>query len=197
MQVPTTSQPPFYQDRNARWPRLAAQLGFCGVLVGLACSTAFEVEELYDGACERGFKACNDECVGAQSPSVGCGSPSCSPCALPNAVATCDPFGACAIASCNLGYDDCDDDPLNGCEIDVIRDPDFCGGCDEEPCEVANATPGCSARTCTVFSCDFGFADCNDNPADGCEVELGSDEHCSMCDDACAIGSSCTDRNCE
>lgn len=177
--------------------RIAAYVGLWGTLVGIACSASFEVEDLHDGACEEGFKGCNDVCVSVKSPSVGCASPSCSPCALPSATPTCDALGACAIASCTPGRHDCDDDPLNGCEVDIDHDPDFCGGCDVEPCEVANGTPGCDDGRCTVFSCALGFRDCNDNPADGCETPLGTDENCSVCGDACASGTSCIEQQCE
>jgi len=196
MQDLTTSQ--VHHRRAPCAPlRVAAYVGLWGTLIALACSASFDVEELYEGACEEGFKACNETCVSAKSPSVGCGSPSCSPCALPSATATCDAFGACAIASCMPGTQDCDGDPLNGCEVDIQRDPDFCGGCDVEPCEVDHGTPGCTNGRCTVFSCSIGFRDCNENPADGCETELGTDENCSGCGDACASGTSCIEQRCE
>jgi hypothetical protein len=37
--------------------------------------------------------------------------------------------GAIAVKSCNRGYADCDSDPSNGCEIDIMNDNDNCGAC--------------------------------------------------------------------
>ncbi len=52
-------------------------------------------------------------------------------CSLPNAVAQCA-GGACAIASCNAGYGDCDGSPADGCEapLNVAQStsPDYYGG---------------------------------------------------------------------
>jgi hypothetical protein len=37
--------------------------------------------------------------------------------------------GAIAVKSCNKGFDDCDGDPGNGCETDIMSDNDNCGAC--------------------------------------------------------------------
>jgi hypothetical protein len=37
--------------------------------------------------------------------------------------------GAIAVKSCNRGFADCDENPDNGCEIDIMNDNDHCGGC--------------------------------------------------------------------
>ncbi|MFK7986363.1 MAG: RCC1 domain-containing protein [Sandaracinaceae bacterium] len=35
----------------------------------------------------------------------------------------------CEIGGCATGFDDCDADPLNGCEVDTRTDANFCGDC--------------------------------------------------------------------
>ena len=54
------------------------------------------------------------------------------------------------------------------------------------PCALPHAQAKCSAGNCAIGSCDAGWADCNGDPADGCEVDLtGDKEHCSTCDNNC------------
>jgi hypothetical protein len=37
--------------------------------------------------------------------------------------------GHVSVKSCNKGFDDCDKDPTNGCETDIMNDNDNCGRC--------------------------------------------------------------------
>ena len=74
--------------------------------------------------------------------------------------------GICAV-SCDDGYADCDQDAGSGCETHVASDPNNCGGCGTV-CNFANATGACSDGGC-VMNCLPGYADANNNPADGCE----------------------------
>lgn len=103
-------------------------------------------------------------------------------CKLTNANALCE-AGRCVIASCYENYDDCDRDDANGCETRLTAN-DNCGAC-KVVCEVENATATCSSRSCEIESCDDGYADCNDDPGDGCETSLDSPMHCGSCDHAC------------
>jgi hypothetical protein len=50
--------------------------------------------------------------------------------------------------------------------------------------ELPAATRTCSAGVCG-FSCDTNKRDCNDNPADGCEADITSLEHCGECNQVC------------
>jgi hypothetical protein len=48
-----------------------------------------------------------------------------------------------------------------------------------------NATATCSMGVCG-FTCNPGFADCDGNPANGCETNLNeSPLHCGRCENAC------------
>jgi hypothetical protein len=49
-------------------------------------------------------------------------------CSLANARAACVD-GACLVAGCTMPYQDCDRDPMNGCEADTTRDARHCGIC--------------------------------------------------------------------
>lgn len=154
---------------DAMSTRLVCTLVFAAAL---GCSAALDLDELDDGMCDDGEKACDEMCVSERSPSFGCGNASCTPCALSNAVATCGASDECAIASCVGDFLDCNAMPGDGCEIDVVHDPLHCGDCDAPPCELPNAHEGCSAGMCTVLSCDDGWDDCNGVPSDGCETSL-------------------------
>lgn len=152
----------------------------------IGCSAALELEDLENGLCEDGFKACNDECVSTDSPSFGCGGPSCTPCALEHAASNCDPRGACAIAGCLGDYWDCDGDPLNGCEVDLAHDPNNCGACGRV-CVTDNGEPACGDSRCTLSHCDDNYGNCNDDYSDGCETFLQtSQQHCGKCDNPCS-----------
>lgn len=82
--------------------------------------------------CPVGFADCNgismDGCEVNLNTSVSnCGS--CGHvCVLPNAIAACN-SGACAIASCNAGFSNCDGITSNGCETNINTDSNNCGSC--------------------------------------------------------------------
>ncbi len=103
-------------------------------------------------------------------------------CTLDNADATCE-AGQCVITACKSKYGDCDGEDENGCET-LLTEIDNCGECGVV-CEIENATATCSSGTCELDTCDDLFADCNDDPGDGCETALNSPKHCGGCDEAC------------
>lgn len=87
--------------------------------------------------------------------------------------------------NCNAGLVDCDGNTANGCETNNNTDPANCGTCGNV-CSLANATSSCVNGACTIGFCDPGFADCNLNPSDGCEVFLfGDPMHCNGCNTPC------------
>src|SRR6185437_11516922 len=89
--------------------------------------------------------------------------------------------GVCGIAVCDAGYADCDGDPANGCEVDTGTDASNCGACGNV-CKVSNGMGTCSGGTCTTAMCDAGYADCDGNPANGCETNVASDvNNCGSC----------------
>ena len=93
--------------------------------------------------------------------------------------------------TCNAGFGDCDGNPVNGCEVDLTRDPANCSACNSK-CTLPNAVAGCAASACTVSSCSAGFGNCDNMPANGCEVNLNTTAaHCSKCGMACPNGQGC------
>jgi hypothetical protein len=73
--------------------------------------------------------------------------------------------------------------------IDTTMDPNNCGGCGTV-CNLANVSvDGCANGSCTIVTCNMGYADCDNIPANGCEADLASDpKNCSACGHACAQG---------
>ena len=67
------------------------------------------------------------------------------------------------------------------------RSSPHCSG--SRPCAPRpNETATCLRGSC-VYSCNSGFADCNGNQADGCEVNVGSDpQNCGACGALCQAG---------
>jgi hypothetical protein len=110
-----------------------------------------------------------------------------------NATATCA-AGACGIA-CNTGFADCNNNPADGCEVDTRTAAASCGACNNACPAPANATATCAASACGI-ACNTGFADCNNNPADGCEVDTRtSAAHCGACGMTC--NGTCTAGACQ
>jgi len=93
--------------------------------------------------------------------------------------------GACAIATCEPGFGDCDGMADNGCELS-LDSPTHCGACDTV-CALANATATCPGGTCAIGSCTAGFGDCNMRADDGCETALDSTINCGGCGVPCSL----------
>jgi hypothetical protein len=106
-------------------------------------------------------------------------------CELDNATAT-RVAGECIIDSCDDGYGDCDTDDSTGCETQ-LNDDDHCGACHITCEEVENATASCREGSCFIEYCDQGFADCNEDPRDGCETSLNTPNNCGACDSPCTM----------
>ncbi len=72
------------------------------------------------------------------------------------------------------------DDPAFGCEMPL--DPSTpCAPCPSAP----NATPACQHGSCAL-ACSPLWGDCDANPANGCETDLNSVDHCGDCKTTCS-----------
>ncbi|MEZ4406095.1 MAG: hypothetical protein R3A52_06440 [Polyangiales bacterium] len=179
--------------------------------------TAREVDTRSDNA---NCGACNNACRAGQScvagvctttcaaPSVACGAgPSAfctdtsidprncgacgTVCSLPNTTVMGCSSGACTVVTCAAGFGDCDGVASNGCETNLATSAGNCGACGRA-CALANATAACTAGACAVTACAAGFANCDGNPANGCESSTLTDSaNCGMCGRACASGQVC------
>jgi hypothetical protein len=98
--------------------------------------------------------------------------------------------GECLIGSCDAGYDDCNADVTDGCEVFTNESLSHCGAC-EALCEFEEGIPICAEGVCLLDACRPNFGDCDgDAETNGCEIDLlASNEHCGGC------GSSCSFRN--
>ncbi len=113
----------------------------------------------------------------------GCGQV----CDLPNASETCV-AGVCEIVDCEAGWTDCDGDPENGCETDLLIDPINCGQCANICGPYPNATAGCVEGICAIGACESGWDDCNGDIADGCEQNTATEvDHCGACGNVCSF----------
>jgi hypothetical protein len=136
--------------------------------------------------CATGLTACNGAaglgCVDLQSDRSHCGD-----CAT-----SCGPGSSCAAGQCVISCAA----PLIACQSNTVCqdpriDPQNCGACGTV-CGANNTIAACIAGACSAL-CQVGYADCNGNAADGCEVQLSSDAaNCGHCGNACPNGVACT-----
>ena len=87
--------------------------------------------------------------------------------------------GCSALHRCPSGALCCD-----GACIDPLSDPRHCGTCDES-CITDASTGVCVGGVCAL-ACAQGYADCDHDPTNGCEVDTTNDPaHCGQCTTAC------------
>ena len=98
---------------------------------------------------------------------------------------------------CNGLDDDCDGVIDNVDPGLLANDVNNCGACGNV-CIAPNGTAGCVNGTCVVAACNEGFADCDDNPANGCEVNVMSDvNNCGACGKVCGSNETCVAGICQ
>ncbi len=71
-------------------------------------------------------------------------------------------------SGCQVGFEDCDGDPSNGCEADLMTDEAHCGACGTMCGGAPSAQGVCGAGTCGL-GCAVGSFDCDGDAANGCE----------------------------
>ena len=135
------------------------------------------------GLLRAGIEPCGDVTSSDVNNCGACGRV----CAQPaNEIAVCE--DSICRASCAPGFADCHRNSTDGCETDVGNDTRNCGSCGKRcPLAAAGQTVVCKSGVCKK-SCSSGFADCNGQAADGCEVSTATDiENCGGCGKNCTM----------
>jgi hypothetical protein len=109
----------------------------------------------------------------------------------------------CSDVDCRPGFANCNGDATDGCETDIANSYMNCGMCGLY-CSISGAYAGCVDGECVIDHCQSGYADCNEDPRDGCEapVTSGCDNRCepaagspdpgpSMGSCMCPMGTTC------
>jgi hypothetical protein len=99
--------------------------------------------------------------------------------------------GRCEV-SCNEAYQDCDEREDNGCETRTASSRNHCGACGRA-CVAANAMTACQDSECQIDGCVRGFADCDRDYFNGCELSHESGTACATAEN---LGSHCGDSKC-
>jgi hypothetical protein len=160
-----------------------------------------ELYVCYTITCAPDFADCNGNGADGCETNLVTSAASCGACGNACNVANAAPAcvgGACQVASCNLGFGDCDGSAANGCETLLTTTAD-CGGCGV-PCARAHGSASCATGTCALTGCSAGFFDCDGNPANGCEaLPCGNNGHCTtgaQCASAVCQGGFCATPAC-
>jgi hypothetical protein len=140
-------------------------------------------------SCSGGQTLCGSSCVSTSNDVNNCGS--CGHvCPANHDIPGCV-SGICTIATCTAGFGDCNNIASDGCESS-LSSTTSCGACGNV-CSANNATSSCVNSTCGIASCNSGYANCDGNVVNGCEVNTLTDfNNCGACGVHCAAGQSCS-----
>ncbi len=112
---------------------------------------------------------------------------------------TCSEINGHVACICEPNETRCEKFGLVEC-ADLQNDPEHCGACGYFCPAIGgqHQVTGCRKGMCT-YECEPGWADCNDNPLDGCETNLMTHgANCGACGKKCdsASGQPCIDGKC-
>lgn len=135
--------------------------------------------------CDRYYAECDDD------PETGCETDLLSQTSCGSCTNACAPGQTCLLddkgepaCMCPAGKTLC-----AGRCVDTATDPANCGTCSVSCKGLAPNEHGigyCKFGSC-VYECEQGWGDCNGDPSDGCETNLGADQrHCGACGHACS-----------
>jgi len=145
-----------------------ANCGACGNV----CTSGVCLSGVCPG-CPSGQHYCFGGCTDISIDSNNCGG--CGHvCSLYQASSSCS-NGQCLVSSCNPHYGDCNSQPSDGCETNLLSDLTHCGSC-ANSCSLLPHVSGtsCVAGVCTIISCASGWANLDGNVQNGCEYSLNN-----------------------
>jgi hypothetical protein len=171
--------------------------GSCGLTCApVANATSVCVSGVCSLICTGNFRNCNaniaDGCeVNILSNSSNCGACGNACPTLPNTTFGCV-SGTCAIMFCSSGFADCNGLASDGCEVNLSTNSSKCGSCSTVCQTRPNSSPVCVSGVCSI-SCNSGFANCNGNNTDGCEINLMTNSNnCGACGIICPGAQVCS-----
>jgi hypothetical protein len=100
--------------------------------------------------------------------------------------------------SCQARFVECDGNPATSCETDLETSPTHCGSC-ANACSYEHGVPACRAGRCQLASCTVGYADCDGDANNGCEVNIDTASNCGACGKVCSasgVAPLCTATGC-
>jgi len=158
-------------------------------MLGKDCLSSECNDEICGSECADGFANCdkqNDNAceINTKTDLENCGFCG-NVCDLPHATAECS-SGQCRIKTdgCAVGFQDCNGNPEDGCEVDLKTNKLNCGACNKV-CPDLNGEPSCDAGSCKI-TCSAGFEDCDENTDNGCEINTKTNsKNCGVCEKVC------------
>jgi hypothetical protein len=198
-------------DGNGTCETVLTSTSACG-LCGLSCgrfddaTAACTDGRCTIGQCDPGFRDCDGQthngCEINERTLDTCGSCTMG-CTIAGATESCS-SGTCTFTGCEPGRANCNESGANladGCETNITL-PQNCGACGRVCEDLPNVlSGGCAEMRCQII-CRPGFADCDQNPNNGCEAELGTAASCGGCGVDCTdlpnvVSASCGEKGCE
>ena len=129
--------------------------------------------------CQPGFACCSDECVDIDTDPNNCGMCG-NVCSFANATAVCD-MGSCTLDACDAGFDDCNQNPADGCETNGVCacTPGSQQACYTGPANTENVGV-CTGGTQTCNAQGTGWGPCMGEVLPGPELcANGKDDDCN------------------
>jgi hypothetical protein len=146
--------------------------------------------------CSAGSQCCDNACIDLTTPNLDhCGvcGVDCSESVLNVSAPVCENHGGvieCDYEYCSPGFHDCNSERSDGCE--APGGLNRCADCDNDcATDVVNASGvecllGANQQyACGYASCADGWGDCDNDPTNGCEVDMRLDSRCGDCTTNC------------